>query len=431
MSNRKMIDLVLYFRKTIEEKEEDLPRFFDQNYPYVLEDWCTENYNYFLDMDGYDNEEDAMNDITFPTTRYELQSYPEAYEEYKQFLVGIIEDFSHSNNPYNLRSDLLPLYVTFGYEGEVEDGWIIHFTGDNENINSILKDGYFLGLSNMDNLAISAGADEMYGRAEDGDGYCFGFHIDDVQENFKSGYGHYGDSGIIFKGDGIKLYHNGDDETQTIFIGNQVKNMIPFWFDSNKKEFYNKDNSIRMPFNDIDEFFERLTKETKVFESFPSDFEGFGVDPEEHEYRLGVKEVYHWTGYNSLDDILIEDRMVSYKYRYISFTVRKDFMFCSLPIRIVFDMDCLKRKFKVESFNYYKENIEREVRINQMEIHGIKECIKRVEIFETSLRDYDDDFIEYIEAEYPDIEFVKMGKWRSYEDSVQREVQTDGSIIKK
>ena len=85
----------------------------------------------------------------------------------------------------------------------------------------------------------------------------------------------------------------------------------------------------------------------------------------------------------------------------------------------------------MESFNYYKENIEREVRINQMEIHGIKECIKRVEIFETSLRDYDNDFIEYIEAEYPDIEFVKMGKWRSYEDSVQREVQTDGSIIKK
>lgn len=428
MSNRKMIDLVLYFRKTIEEKEADLPRFFDVNYPHVLEDWCAENYNYFLDMEGYDNEEDAMNDITFPTTRYELQSYPEAYEEYNKFLVGVIDDLYKNKNPYNLNECLLPLYVTFGYEGGVEDDWIIHFTGDNENINSILKSGYFHGLSNMDNLAISAASEEY---SYDGDGYCFGFHIDDVQENFKSGYGHYGDSGIIFKGDGVRLYHKGDDETQTIFIGNTVRDMIPFWFDSSKKEFYNKDNSIRMSFNDIDEFFERLTKETKIYESFPSDFEGFDVDPEEGKYRLGVKECYHWTGYKSLDDILIEDRMISLKYGYISFTVRKDFMFCSLPIRIVFDMDCLKRKWKVIPFNYYKENIEREVRIHEGDISGIKECIKRVEIFETPLRDYNDDFIEYLIDYYPDIQFIKMGNWRSYEDSVEREVHTDGSIIKR
>lgn len=255
MSSRKMIDLMNYFNRSIEGKEEDLPKFFDDNYPHVLEDWCINNSNYFLDMEGYDSEEEALEDITYPTTRYKLMNYPEAYEEYKSFLVGVIDDLNKKRNPYNLDMCILPLYVTFGYEGEVEDDWIIHFTENEENINSILKGGFFNGLVNMDNLAISAAAED---RSEDGDGYCFGFHIDDVQENFKSGYGHYGDSGILFRGSGIKLYHNGDGETQTIFIGNQVSNLIPFWYDSKKKEFYNRDGSIRGSFSDMDEFFEKL-----------------------------------------------------------------------------------------------------------------------------------------------------------------------------
>lgn len=262
MSSRKMIDLVQYFKKTREEQEEELPKFFDDNYSHILENWCIDNYNYFIDMDGYDSEEEAMENITYPTTRYELSSYPEAIEDYKNFLVKIINDFSYSNNPYNLDSRILPLYLTFTYEGDVEDDWIVHFTENDENINSILKSGYFHGLVNMNNLAISAVAEDR--SYEDGDGYCFGFHIDDVQENFKEGYGHYGDSGIIFKGSGIKLYHNGDNETQTIFIGNQISNMIPFWFDSKKKEFYNKDRSIRMEFGDIEEFFNKITNNNNI-----------------------------------------------------------------------------------------------------------------------------------------------------------------------
>jgi len=251
-NSRKMIDLINYFEKTVEEKEEELPKFFDDNYPDILQNWCMNNSEYFVELDQYDSEEEAYDNVIPPTTHYELNYYPEAEKAYKEFLVGIVDNV-FNNNSYNLDLCILPLYVTYTYEGDVENDWLVHFTSDGDSQKSILKSGYFHGISNMYNLAISAAADEWVE-----DGYCFSFDLNDVGYNFKSGYSHYGEYGILFKSSGIKLYHNGDDEIQTIFIGNQVSNLIPFWYDPKTKELYNKDNTIRT--KDSDEFFEQMTK---------------------------------------------------------------------------------------------------------------------------------------------------------------------------
>jgi hypothetical protein len=249
---RRMMQLVDYFDKTIEEKEEELPEFFDNNYPQIFENWCMDNSEYFLDMEGYDSEEEALENVIYPTTHYELNYYPEAEKAYKEFLVGVVDDV-FKNNSYDLDLCVLPLYVTYTHEGDVEDDWLVHFTGEKESQESILKSGYFNGISEMKNLAITAAANEWVD-----DGYCFSFSLNDIGYNFKSDYSHYGEYGILFKSSGIKLYHNGDDEIQTIFIGNQVSNLIPFWYDSKTKELYNKDNTIRT--NDYEEFFEQMTK---------------------------------------------------------------------------------------------------------------------------------------------------------------------------
>ena len=252
--DRKMMDLVNYFDKSIEEKEEELPKFFDDNYPEILENWCMDNFNYFLDLESYESEEEALENIEYPTTRYELNNFPEALKSYKEFLVEIVDDLFNNKNPYNLY--ILPLYVTYTYDDDVEDDWLVHFTSE-ENIESILESQSFHGLSNMYNLAVSATSNEdEYG--VDG-GYCFSFALDDVDYNFKSGYSHYGNSGILFKSSGIKLYHRGDDELQVIFIGNQVSNLIPFWYDSKTKEFYNKDNTIRT--RESTDFFDQMINE--------------------------------------------------------------------------------------------------------------------------------------------------------------------------
>jgi hypothetical protein len=149
---------------------------------------------------------------------------------------------------------MLPLYVTYTYEGDAEDEWLVHFTHDDETLESILNDKCFHGIPNIDHLAITAMSEEWVE-----DGFCFAFDLQNVYSNFRDGDGgHYGDRGILFKASGIKLYHNGDNEIQTVFIGDQVSNMIPFWYDSKTKEFYNRDNSIRT--TDSDDFFEEMTK---------------------------------------------------------------------------------------------------------------------------------------------------------------------------
>ena len=248
-NSRKMIDLINYFEKTIEQKEEELPKFFDDNYPDMLQNWCMDNFEYFVELDQYESEDEAYENVILPTTHYELHSYPEAEKQYKAFLIKIVDNV-FENNRYNLC--ILPLYVTYSYEGDVEDDWLVHFTSEEESQENILKTGCFHGISNMYNLAITAAADEW-----DEDGYCFSFSLNDVGYNFKNNYSHYGDKGILFKSNGVKLYHNGDDEIQTIFIGNQVSNLIPFWYDKDTNEFYNKDNTIRE--KDSDEFFEQMT----------------------------------------------------------------------------------------------------------------------------------------------------------------------------
>jgi hypothetical protein len=247
----KMRQLVDYFDKSIEEKEELLPEFFDEYYPNILENWSMDNSSYFLELDEYDTEEEAYDNIIYPESSNELIG--EAEKSYKEFLIGVVENIFKSN-PYDLDLAMLPLYVTYTYEGDAEDEWLVHFTHDDETLESILNDKCFHGIPNIDHLAITAMSEEWVE-----DGFCFAFDLQNVYSNFRDGDGgHYGDRGILFKASGIKLYHNGDNEIQTVFIGNQVSNMIPFWYDSKTKEFYNRDNSIRT--TDSDDFFEEMIK---------------------------------------------------------------------------------------------------------------------------------------------------------------------------
>jgi hypothetical protein len=246
---RNMMKLVDYFEKSIKEKEAELPEFFQIHYPHIFDNWALENSNYFVELDEYDSEEEAYENVIYPTTYYELES--DILEKYKNFLIEIVDNV-FKKNPYNLDLCILPLYVTYTYEDDVIDGWLVHFTDYEKNIKSILKSQHFQGIPNMYNLAITSTNEDDYSE----DGYCFGFDISDVYENFKDGYSHYGNFGILFKSSGIKLYHNGDDEHQVVFIGNQVSNLIPFWYDPNTKELYNKNKTIRS--NDYEYFFEQI-----------------------------------------------------------------------------------------------------------------------------------------------------------------------------
>ncbi len=234
----KIYDLIRYFEKPIQEKIEELPEFFERNYPdNILIDWCSDNISYFTE-----NVDDEEADIFIPDGVYALVQYPEAYKAYCEFLYEISSNIKDifNNNPYNLKPHLLPLFITYSYEDDVKDGWLVHFTMELETVESIIEDGHFKGIPNVDNLTVTAGNEEEWVE----DGYCFAFDISDSYYNFRDEYAKYGTNGVIFKSSGIKLFHAGDDEHQVVFIGNTATNMIGFHQDEKTGFFYTLDKKI-------------------------------------------------------------------------------------------------------------------------------------------------------------------------------------------
>ena len=153
-------------------------------------------------------------------------------------------------------------------------------------------------------------------------------------------------------------------------------------------------------------------KYIKLFDSYFQD-----ITDEEKEKRLSSKEILHWTDYRGLYGILNGNEMFSSR-DYISFTISKYFIYMLKPVRITFDFDCMKKLFEFEAFNFTNSNNfshEKEVRIIDKKIHGIRECITKVEFFTTLYYpNYQDGIITILQEKYPNIEFIKMGSY--YDD---------------
>ena len=47
---RNMQKLVNYFEKSIEEKEDELPEFFQVNYPHIFDNWVYDNPDFFISV---------------------------------------------------------------------------------------------------------------------------------------------------------------------------------------------------------------------------------------------------------------------------------------------------------------------------------------------------------------------------------------------
>ena len=233
----KMLELIKYFDKSIDEHIDELPEFFERNYPNILLDWALENSEYFQDDDELDEDGEPI--YTYPDGVYMLVYNKEAYEEYCKFLYKISNDAIYNNiNDYDLNIYLIPPFLALTKESiDINDEWLVHFTHDKNNVYSILEGGHFLGVPHIDNITITSSSEDT----PSPNGYCFAYTIDDAFYNFDRNSG-YGTDGIIFKSNGIKVFHVGDDELQVIFIGNTAKNMIGFYQKDNI--FYTMDGKI-------------------------------------------------------------------------------------------------------------------------------------------------------------------------------------------
>ena len=132
--------------------------------------------------------------------------------------------------------DYPPCYF-MSYEGFVKNDWLVHFS---EAVESIAVDGFAYGVrvDDMKGLALSTWKEMDEKKLMDMDGYVFSYELSRAETNLFE----VGMPFVIFRGSGIRVYHNGDFEFQVICMKDSVRDIIPvYWVDSGY-EIRDKDN---------------------------------------------------------------------------------------------------------------------------------------------------------------------------------------------
>lgn len=125
----------------------------------------------------------------------------------------------------DLYHEEIPSWYYFQEPEIVKNQFLIHFTNDAMGIASQGFQGLATNLARLGLTTYTR--HEKYDR--DSDGYGFAYTMNDYA---KYAFGRrtelkYGDQAVIFRASGLRLYHNTDNEYQTIFAGSTARNIIP------------------------------------------------------------------------------------------------------------------------------------------------------------------------------------------------------------
>jgi len=158
---------------------------------------------------------------------YELPAELEGQEDYdivdwldnndKPTLIKYGE--SLLNNRQYLDSSEQELYDAVDDRGFVRNEWLVHFSDDAYTIWRQQKFSYGTPYEDYQRLALTT---HFTSEAKKYGGFNFAYELYDVKNYAFGNHGgrpKYGSEAILFRGDGIKIYHYGDDEPQVIFDG--------------------------------------------------------------------------------------------------------------------------------------------------------------------------------------------------------------------
>ena len=254
----KLIDLYKLLTLSEQEKEEFLiEENFNKFYDFIID--------YRIELDEKEmleikercdkNDYGLVNEIIFG--KYE--------DYYKKFLCFIVNMYMHTYDK--------PAFLTLEEPEYFENSWLIHFSDKAEKIS---KEGFIYGVDNYDGLTVT-GYGKGHGVITDDkvqDGFNFAYDANDFRLYFRNFAGNpkYGHHAVLFKSNGIKVFHNGDNEYQVIFWGPTAKNLIfieNFYYreigervwcirslKTNKITYYNKDLSevVKWAINNYDQY---------------------------------------------------------------------------------------------------------------------------------------------------------------------------------
>lgn len=116
-----------------------------------------------------------------------------------------------------------PTFLTVEYRGDVKNAWLVHFT---DHPDEIAKGGFKYGMDRVETLALTT-----YFKDEAKKFGGYNFALDPNNRRLVSLGESYGKHCVLFRANGIKTYHYGDEFEQIIFWGKDAKNIIPIFSD--------------------------------------------------------------------------------------------------------------------------------------------------------------------------------------------------------
>jgi len=118
-----------------------------------------------------------------------------------------------------------PSWDCMKYGKIVKMEWLIHFTDD---AHAIARNGFTFGVDDLSKLCLTT---HLSKASKSRGGYNFAFTADYKSKLKPNRYGgtNYGSEAVMFRANGIEVWHYGDEEYQVIFKGSTARDIIPIW----------------------------------------------------------------------------------------------------------------------------------------------------------------------------------------------------------
>lgn len=196
---------LMYLKRYLEMSDEDKAMNRAVSFPHLVNDYLDKEGEVkpeFKDMEEYEIVE------------WLYENDPETLVDYGEYLVGQREYYDSSE---------FELYDVADFQGFVRQGWLVHFSNRAHQIAADQNFKIGVPYEDVNRLALSTNFKDI---AKTG-GFNFAYDVDDVDKYaFDGGRPKYGDEAVLFMGDGLKIWHDGDSEKQVIFDGKQTKKPI-------------------------------------------------------------------------------------------------------------------------------------------------------------------------------------------------------------
>jgi len=244
------ITLYKYFNMSDEEKKKSLP--FE--YCYLFKKFLKNKLIFFREPkhDSYNTQ--GLKVRSEPYNDHEIQEWlymnnRKLFDKFANWLYEKIKNQTLTkNNELGSEYDYskYPTWFFFGKPEIIKEQWLIHLTKDAD---SIEKKGFTHGMCDIKKLGLTTHFTKEYKSG----GYNFSYTIPDFKKyGFMSDGTKYGKEVVIFRCSGVRVWHNGDEEYQTIFWGklathiNAIKKgknaKFGIYNNKNKRLLYENDN---------------------------------------------------------------------------------------------------------------------------------------------------------------------------------------------